>query len=131
MYLDHSLLFSDKQAVTTTAASTNVIEAVANAGSGYSVYPTVSVTAPFTGLTSIAFELQDSDTKNGAFETIASTGAIVLADLNSSKFLANFGSVPPKTKKFLRMNYLVTGTASSGAITSGIVLDRQTNNVVS
>lgn len=130
MYIDYALMFSQDQAVTVTAVSTKAVQVNVNVGAGTPVFPTVTITTPFAGLTSLAFELQTSDTEAGAYTTIATTEPVLLAGLNANEFFANFGSVPPVTKAWIKMKYVVVGTATAGKVTSSITLDRQTNSVI-
>lgn len=129
MYFDAQNLFSDKQAVTSTAASTNVVKVTEYVGAGESVFVSIHVVEDFAGLTSLNVQLQSSDSENGTFQTIQETRAIPLADLNSGK-VVNIGSIPPKTGQYLRLNYVVAGTATGGAVTAGIVWDKQTNGLL-
>lgn len=125
MLLDAALLYSDDQAVTTTAASTNSIDLdVINRGQGNPLSNFVNVTEAFAGGTSITFAIQDS-ADDATFATIATTGAIALADLVEGAVIDNLPTIPPTSKRYVRMNYTVAGTMTAGKISSGIKLGTQ------
>ena len=126
MIFDAQNLFSNKQTVTTTAPSQNVVKVSENTGAGEPLYVSVHAVESFAGLTSLNVELQSSSFETGPFSTIAQTGAISLAELKTGK-VVNLGTIPPRTGKFLRLNYAVAGTGTAGKITAGLVLDMQTN----
>lgn len=126
MIFDRENLFSASQAVTATAVSQNVVAVPKNAGVGMNLAISVNVVEKFVGLTSLEVQLQSADVDTGPFVTIDTTGAIALAELNSGKVI-NFGSLPPRTGKYLRLNYVVVGAGTAGKLTSGIVMDRQTS----
>lgn len=122
MILDEQALFSDKQKITATTASTNVIKVNGDIGKGEPVELLAQVVEKFAGLTSLTLTVQTCDTENGSYEDLVSTGAILAADLVAGyKFPIKF--LPVGIKKFLRLNYTVAGTGTAGAITAGIVDD--------
>lgn len=129
MYFDAQNLFSDKQALTATAVSANVVKVTENVGAGEPIFVSIHVVENFVGLTSLNVQIQSADSATGTFQTIQETRAIPLADLNSGEVI-NIGSLPPKTGQFLRLNYVVAGTATAGAVTAGIVWDKQTNGLL-
>lgn len=129
MIFDAANIFSYQQAVTATAASQNVIKVAENLGVGEPVFASVHVVEPFVGLTSLNVELQSGDSDQGPFTVIAQTGVVPLAELQNGKVM-RFGSVPQRTGEYLRLNYVVAGTATAGKITAGLVLDTQTNNKI-
>lgn len=120
MILDEQALFSDKQKITTTAASTNVVKVNGDIGKGEPVELLAQVVEDFKGLTSLTLTVQTCDTEDGSYEDLVSTGKIVLADLVAGyRFPIKF--LPVGIKKFLKLNYTVEGTGTAGAITAGIV----------
>ena len=128
MIFDAHTLFSDKQTITGTAVSTNVVCATDNVGDGEPVYVSIHKTTPFAGLTSLTVEVQSAAAATGPWTTFDRTEPITLANLNARKCI-NMGCVPPRSAKFLRLNYTVAGTASAGAVTAGLVLNKQTNGM--
>lgn len=142
MLLDEQALFSDQQAITATAASTNFINlgAVvtpplsANAldrdiGGASNIPLLIQVTEVFNNLTSLTVAVQVDD--NSSFsspKTVATTGAIALADLVAGKKLMPH-IVPIGTdERYMRLHYTVTGSApTTGKIHAGIATGLQTN----
>lgn len=135
-------LFSDDQAVTATAVSTNVIDtgvrgtpydaaAALNGdiGKGNPICFLAQVTANFATLTSLTITLETSANSDLSSSTVLySTGAVPLASLVAGYQIPV--EVIPKgaTKRYLGMRYTVTGSnATAGTITSGITLGNQTN----
>lgn len=129
MIFDYENLFSDNQAVTGTAVSENVVAVPENVGSGEEIFVSVHVTEAFAGLTNLSVELQSAAAEAGPYATIAIAPPVAAADLVAGQVF-NMGSIPPKTGKFLRLNYVVSGTATAGRVYAGIVWDKQTNGVV-
>lgn len=141
MHLDAQNTFSSAQAITATAPSTNHIDLGDTAtprggpvklkrdlGGAYDIHLLVQVVSAFTGLTSIEVQIQVDD--NNAFSSpkvVGSSGAIVLARLVPGfKFpipVIPFGA----DERFMRLNYVVVGTGTGGAITAGIAAGLQTN----
>lgn len=122
MILDEQALFSDKQAVTATAASTNVIKVNGDIGKGEPVEILAQVVETFAGVTSVKLSVQTCATEDGTYEDLVSTDAIAVAKLKAGyKFPIKF--LPTGIKNFLRLNYTVVGTAAgtAGKITAGIV----------
>lgn len=120
MILDEQALFSDKQEITATTVSTNVIKVNGDIGKGEPVEILAQVVEKFAGLTSVALTVQTCDTESGSYEDLVSTGAIPVANLVAGyRFPIKF--LPVGIKKFLRLNYTVVGEGTGGAITAGIV----------
>ncbi|SET75158.1 Bbp16 family capsid cement protein [Paracoccus homiensis] len=141
MHLDAQNLFSDAQALTATANSTNHLDLQATAtpamspaalkrdiGGGIDVPLLAQVVANFTGGTSVEVQVQVDD--NAAFssaKTVGSSGAIPVATLKAGyKFplpVIPFGA----DERYMRLRYVVSGTPTAGAVTAGIVPGIQTN----
>jgi len=133
-------LFSDDQAITVTAASTNVIDLgatgtvlggsnalVRDIGRGAPIPILIQVTVDFATLTSLQVTLQAAHVVGfGESYTIAQTPAVVAAELVAG-FQFPIIYVPIRTdKRFFRLNYTVAGSnATAGAVTAGIVVARQ------
>ena len=132
-------LFSDDQAITASADSTNVIDLGVAAtpygaaaalnddvGKGAKVPLLVQVTEDFATLTSLTINLSTGATT--ALGTTIASQVIAVADLLAGKqfnvdFLPN-GIV----ERYLGVEYVVTGTnATAGKITAGITMGVQTN----
>src|SRR3546814_6230595 len=127
MIMDNTLVFSDGQAITADAGSTNVIDLgatgtpygaasalvrdIGKGGCNISLY--VGVVEAFNTLTSLQISLQVDD--NAAFssaKTVAQSAAIPLADLTLGAEIAFPDYVPEGTdERYMRLYYDVTGTA--------------------
>lgn len=167
MILDSQLIFSGSslgstaagQAITTTAASTNVIDLlgvgsgvastnrIGNAtvfgedlgiGDGVNI-PRVGVwiTQTFSGGTSLNVQFQgaidNGSNAPGTWTTYDETGALLTAILTTSSSTPESGVIrmswPHRAlnaamPRFIRLNYVVVGTYSLGAVAAGIVLGR-------
>jgi len=126
MILDKENLLSDDQAVTTTAASTNVLDLEGSGlgdmspGEALDLMCQVS-NADFAGGTSIAVAVQTAT--DDAFTspiTLFTTAAIVTASLIQGYKFA-LGKLPEGASRYLRFNYVVVGTMTAGNLTGGIV----------
>lgn len=126
MLYDTQCQFSDNQAVTADAASTNVYcpaKGQLNEIAGGKPIPLrIQVTETFATLTSLEIKLQTAT--DAAFTTpvtLETTGAIAAADLVAG-YVATINFMPKGNKGYLRLYYDVTGSnATAGKITAGIV----------
>ncbi|WP_130952466.1 Bbp16 family capsid cement protein [Klebsiella pneumoniae] len=129
MLLDQQALFSAAQAITATAASTNVIDTGSNKDVGkYGDIPLlIQVVEGFNNLTSLTVTVQTDD--NSAFSSAADvlSMTIPLASLVLG-YKSPVITLPMKMKRYIRLNYMVTGTApTTGKVTAGITGGVQTN----
>ncbi|VFS64153.1 Uncharacterised protein [Kluyvera cryocrescens] len=131
MILDKLLMFSEKQAVTATAASTDVIDlgpidgTVRDIGVGEPLewFVTTDATATAAGAATVNVNLQTS-ADNSTWVTLASSGDLALSALTAGKRIVS-QKVPQGVLRYLRLNYVVgTGPLTAGAFTSGINLRR-------
>lgn len=142
MIIDNTLVFSDKQAITATAASTNIVDLTApgtpagssvalirDIGHGCDVPLDVTVTEAFNNLTSLKVELQVAT--DAAFTTPVGVASrtYALTELGLGARLPFPAEFPVGTNlEFTRLYYTVTGTApTTGKIFAGVVADRQNN----
>ena len=140
MILDNQTLLSNQQAITATAASTNVIDLgpinagiVRDIGNGKPIPILVQVTENFTagGAATLTVALQTDD--NAAFsspKTVHVTAAIALADLKAGKQIT-LDYIPRGTnERFLRLNYtVVTGPMTAGKVHAGVLFGGHQSNV--
>lgn len=140
MIQDTNAMFSVKQAVTATAASTDYIDLGASGTPAYSTVALVrdigksslpllaQVTTDFAGGTSIALSIQtDSDAAFGTVTTVLTTAAIPVATLKAG-YQFPIKEVPVGIlQRYIRAYYTVVGTMSSGNLSCGVVTDLQTN----
>ena len=132
-------IFSDDQAITATAVSTNVIDlgvagtpydAVAplhqDIGKGNKVPVLIQVTEDFNNATSVEVAIETGTTT--ALGTVVLSETILLADLIAGKQTC-FEVLPNcLTERYLGVRYTVAGTApSTGTFTAGITMGNQTN----
>jgi len=132
-------LFSDDQAITASADSTNVIDlgvagtpygaaAALNddVGKGAKIPLLVQVTEDFDNLTTL--EIKVSTGATTALGTTILSQTIALADLVAGK-QTSFNVLPDDiTERYLGIEYVVVGTApTAGKVTAGIVMGVQTN----
>lgn len=139
MILSSQLIFSDDQAITVTAISTNVIDlGVAGTpyggkaalhqdiGKGTKIPILIQVTETFATLTSLTIAIE-----TGAAATLAtvviSKSILAAALVQGYQFVINV--LPNEIdKRYLGIRYTVVGSdASAGKITAGITMGVQTN----
>jgi hypothetical protein len=129
MIMDKELVFSDKQAVTASGTSTNVVDlGSADAGNSDHIELFVKVDAAFNNLTSLGVKLQTS--VDAAFTSPVDTpvnSTILLAGLTANTQVVK-AKVPYGMYRYARVYYTVTGTApTTGTVTAALVADMQTN----
>ncbi len=120
MIMDKCLMFFEDETITATKASPS-LDVGENVGEGEPIYIFAKVVSDFTGGTSIALALQESD-NNSSFTNVLSTPAIPVNDAGAG-YDFKFGSVPRKLKRYLRLNATVVGAVTGGKITAGLNLD--------
>lgn len=137
--LDMQNMLSYKQAITTSAASTNVIDLGPNmwsktSGNDRPMPLELFVAEAFAaaGAATLTIEIQSSN--DSAFGSgIVSHGAITIAkaDLITTKKLPKALDIPPDAKRYVRANYTVgTGPFTAGKVTLGVVASQFTNTAV-
>jgi len=135
MILDKLLMFSEAQAVTASAASTDVIDlgpidgTRRDIGVGYPVelFVNVNTTATAAGAATVNIQLQTSP-DNSTWTTLASTSDLALSAMTSGKRVWS-QKVPQGVQRYLRINYVVgTGPLTAGAFTAGMNLDVDNNS---
>ena len=120
--LDRQVLFSNEQAITTTAASTDIIDlgSTRDIGAGELSTVLVQVTTAFDNLTTLGVALQTSSTEAFSVPIQLTAATLPLASLTAG---ARFPitTVPGGTLRYLRLYYTVTGSApTTGKITAGV-----------
>ncbi|ENJ8541417.1 hypothetical protein AB2M82_002778 [Raoultella planticola] len=129
MLLDQQALFSAAQAITASAASTNVIDTGSNKDVGkYGNIPLlIQVTEAFNNLTSLTVTVQTDDNSAFGSPTDVLTMTIPAASLVPG-YKSPVITLPMKMERYIRLNYTVTGTApTTGKVTAGITGGVQTN----
>lgn len=145
MIFDLKTLMSDKQAITGTAVSTNVLDLGAteapvnraattnpvltkDLGQGEAVPICVMVNEAFTLLTSLNFALYKDTVEGFGSAELVIDWDVVIADLVVG-YLSPIIWVPRSLdQQYARFTYTVTGTnPDAGTITAGICMGNQTN----
>jgi hypothetical protein len=128
MIRDAFNIYSDLQAVTVTADSTNTIDQL-KAGDTYcSMWLRVRVETAFAGGTSLTVNLLTADDTSfsvnlNTFPVLATT---VTANLTGDTVLCQF-RIPPGMRRYSKLNYVVVGTMSAGTINAELVTDVPNN----
>lgn len=143
MIMDATLQFSNAQAITADAASTNIVDLgatgtvygasaaiVRDIGKGKDVPLVVTVAEAFNNLTSLNISVQVDD--NSAFssaKTVYRSPEYTLAQLAvGAEFLLPDALPIGTNERYVRLYYDITGTApSTGKITAGVVGARGNN----
>jgi len=112
--VDAILIFSDEQAITATAASTNVIdfgEANANLGAGTPLIINFIITEAFAALTSLQISLQHGATSTPATELV-NLPAIAAANLTKGAYIPEI-MIPSQHLRYMRLYYTVAGSSAT------------------
>ncbi|MFM0513096.1 Bbp16 family capsid cement protein [Paraburkholderia sp. RL17-373-BIF-A] len=136
MILDQQLVFSDTQAITVTANSSNVIDTMpsggpntkAGLGDGQDITLFALVMQAFAGGTSVQIQLISADTADLATNPVVhyDTGAIVLAALTAKARLIGVDLPYGKYRRYLGLKYTVVGTMTAGTVLAALIEDLQT-----
>lgn len=133
MILDGLLQFSSAQAITATAASTNVLDMLNARDMGAAdpmIQVAVTVGTAFTTANggTLVVQVQGS-ADNAAWTTYAESRAYAAADLAAGNRLLPI-ELPGKASadalpRYYRLNYVVANAFTGGTINANLVLDRQ------
>lgn len=144
MIFDSTNLFSDAQAITETAASTNVIDLgetdtpkhAANAitrdmGKGRPIDLRIQVVEDFATLTSLVVGVEtDSAEGFGSAVTILSSPAIPVADLKAGYVFPIQWLPRGVASRYVRLYYTVAGSdATAGKVTAGLTFASEERDV--
>tara|TARA_X000001316_G_C922083_1_gene36887 strand:+ start:2928 stop:3359 length:432 start_codon:yes stop_codon:yes gene_type:complete len=139
MIFDAQSLFSDAQAITADAASTNVLDLGAagtpkhakaaitqDVGRGRDVPIRIQVVEDFNTLTSLDIAIEvDNDEAFGS-ATVVSTVTVLLADLVAGYVAPTVYLPRGVNERYVRLNYNVNGTnPTTGKITAGLVFGNE------
>lgn len=135
MFIDKQALFSEDQAITVSAESTNFIDLGDDASEIQAIVEKgeadvlVQVTKALDSGTSLAVRLDTSDSSTfSSSTTLLETEAIAEASLVAG-YQFRLGKLPIGTLRYLRTYYVAVGTFDAGTVTAALVLDRQTNGI--
>ncbi len=131
MILDAHNLFSDAQAITATAASTNLIDlsSIRDIGVGRELYLIVIVDVAFTDAGSdstIAVTIEtDSTAAFGSAATIQTIGTFAALAAIGTRLVARLAP-DASWEQFIRLKYTAAnGDLSTGSLTAALILDLQ------
>lgn len=133
MIIDKQNLFSEDQALTASAVSSNVIDL----GNDHAYLQPLNekglievlaqVTLALTGGTSLQVVLQsDDDVAFGSPTVVLESAVVPAADLVAG-YQFKLGKLPRINEQYLRLSYVIVGPFGAGTIFGALVLDRQTN----
>lgn len=114
MIIDKTLVLSDAQEVKASGASSAV--AVGGKVVGKDLNLVLQVNTTFTGLTSLAANIQVCDTESGTYKTVATLPAIAAANLTAGARPWGIVKLPYEAEGFLKVAYTVVGTGTAGKI---------------
>lgn len=120
MMIDSRLEFSDAQAVTTTAVSTNVIDLGQdrNIGRGRPVYVVLTVDVAVGGTTP-TFDIDLETDDNEGFASAAVIASYPqITDVNGLEGAQFVFTVPYNNEQYLRLNYTSGGTTPTGTFSA-------------
>lgn len=129
MYLDANLRFSNAQAITATADSTNIIDqaiALRDAGTGRPLYVVVVVTTAMTNTGTVNVALQSDSTETMTPDKTRSIFTLPALSAVGDTFIA---ALQPRAEveqlRYLGLKYTVSGTVDTGAVKAFLTQDPQ------
>lgn len=126
MIIDKSLMFSDGQEVTATAASTVTVDVGAGDLGASPMELVVQNSKDAVGAGSLVVSLETADTADAAtFVTLVASRSLLAADLKAGMSVLPI-QVPHGAKRFLRLKYTVTSTLTA-TLSAFMVYDRNAN----
>ena len=132
MFLDKELIFSEAQAFTATASSTNVVDlGKGDVGVSGPLTLVIDIPTAFTGTGTfvITFNTSDALGSGGALDS-----GTVVATLSPTNAQIKVGgrkytvTLPVGMKRYCNLTYTVDGTIAAGKVTAFLVLNYQTND---
>lgn len=129
MIQDKQLEFSNAQAITASAASTNIVDlgpkqargaSVGTNGAGVPIHFNVGAGFTATGAGTLTIDIRTSDNADmSSSTTLMSSGPIGKASLGAGMEVPFYPVLPPNTKRYVDIYYTVgTGPMTAGTITA-------------
>ena len=116
MLLDQNGVLSEKQSVTTTAASTNTVDLTASGNFvPGALFALCRVDVDFAGLTGMKIALETAAESNFSDGVELASASFLAAELTANKKVLAV-AIPAGVKRYLRAKYTVTGTATAGKV---------------
>ena len=122
--------YSDGQALTTTAVSTDVVDhaiVAANTGAGSPVFIENFVSVALTGGTSVQAAWQTSAVEGSGYGDIIDGQVIATAALLAGVRLIEGAILPVEHLQFSRLNYTIVGTYAAGTVEAYLALQHLDN----
>jgi hypothetical protein len=143
MIFDRQNEFSNRQVITATAVSTDVLNfgvaqtpkhaanpITRDLGKGRKPDVRIQVVESFNNLTSLTVELQVDDNEAFSSPRVAMTTTVPLARLTRGSIIMPDTLPRGIDEQFMRLNYIVTGTAPTlGRISAGLVFGNEERDV--
>lgn len=128
MWIDKRLEFSDAQAVTADAASTNVVDLSQDRdiGIGTTLWVAICVDVATDGTTgdeTYEVELQTDD--NSGFSSATEIGVVAIPRGTAAGAIFTIG-FPFQNERYLRLNYDVGGTTPTGTFSAWLTKEKPT-----
>lgn len=112
MVLSNLDIFSDDQAITATADSTNYVDTGKHAGKGEPIDILIRVTEDFNNLTDLTVTIKECDTTGGSYTTVLTLPAVLLAALvEGAEFAIRYLPKTTYTDRYVKIGYAVNGSA--------------------
>lgn len=128
MILDNENLFSDAQALTTTAPSTNVVDLGADHDIGDGEHMTLRVQVREdlvgTGTLTVTLETDDNEAFSSPTTLYQGPADSLVGDIAAGTILADV-HVPSETQRYLRVNYTLSVAATDGNVDAFLTKDGQ------
>jgi hypothetical protein len=143
MIFDRTLLFSNAQAITADAASTDIVDLLAtgtvygaasalikDVGKGNTVPLLIQVVEAFNTLTSLRVVVQCDDNSGFSSAKDVLEVTLPLASLTIGRVFPLIAIPPGVNERYMRIYYDVIGTVPTlGKVTAGVVAGVQTNGI--
>ncbi len=117
MLLDQNAVFSDKQAVSATAASTHTVDQGAAGDARTGLYAVVKVDETFSGVTQLTAALETADNEGFSSSKVLLSVSSAGEGLVQNAVLLK-APVPAGAQRYLRVKYTVTGSGTAGKISA-------------
>lgn len=115
MLIDSTLMLSDKQAVTASAASENIIDQTAAGDAHRHAAVVAQADEDFAGLSNLKISLQTCADSAFASPVELAAATFALADLKAGNALLKM-ALPSGALRYIRGYYTVSGTGTAGKI---------------
>ena len=115
MLIDSTLMLSDKQAVTASGASENIIDQTAAGDAHRHAAVVAQADEDFAGLTNLKISLQTCADSAFASPVELAAATFALADLKAGNALLKM-ALPSGALRYIRGYYTVSGTGTAGKI---------------